>query len=81
MVKTHHSNKRIVSQTYEVAQKRNAMKMSVEMNAHVSQRMGNSLCSHPALLISAFGGILIALQSAKQEFRERPVEGQQLRVG
>jgi hypothetical protein len=57
------------------------MKMSVEMNAHVSQRMGNSLCSHPALLISAFGGILIALQSAKQEFRERPVEGQQLRVG
>lgn len=27
--------------------------------SHVSQRMGNSLCSHPALFISALGGILI----------------------
>jgi hypothetical protein len=26
-------------------------------DAHVSQRMGNSLCSQPALLMSAFGGI------------------------
>jgi len=25
--------------------------------AQVSQRIGNSLCSHPALLMSAFGGI------------------------
>lgn len=26
-------------------------------DAHVSHKIGNSLCSHPALLISAFGGI------------------------
>ena len=25
------------------------------MNVHVSQRMGNSDCSHPALLMSALG--------------------------
>jgi hypothetical protein len=74
MAKTHHSNKRIISQTYEGAHKRNTRKMSVKMNAHVSQRMGNSLCSHPALLISAFGGILTTLQGGKQEFRERLVE-------
>lgn len=28
-----------------------------ERGVHVSHKMGNSLCSHPALLISAFGGI------------------------
>lgn len=25
---------------------------------HVSHRMGNSLCSHPALLMSALGGMV-----------------------
>ncbi len=32
--------------------------ISGNRHAHVSQRIGNSLCSHPALLISALGGIL-----------------------
>ena len=53
---THHSNKRIVSQTYNIIQKESSTtQLEIEMNIHVSQRMGNSLCSHPALLISALG--------------------------
>ena len=32
-------------------------RMEREYDAHVSHRIGNSLCSHPALLISDFGGI------------------------
>jgi len=32
-------------------------KENVKQYAQVSQRIGNSLCSHPALLMSAFGGI------------------------
>jgi hypothetical protein len=55
IAKTHHSNERIVSQTYNTTQKGPTMKMEFEMDTHVSHRMGNSLCSHPALLISAFG--------------------------
>ena len=32
-------------------------KQAIWEDAHVSHRMGNSLCSHPALLMSALGGI------------------------
>jgi hypothetical protein len=38
-------------------EKASAMAGSGGRNAHVSHRMGNSLCSHPALLMSALGGI------------------------
>lgn len=37
------------------------------IDAQVSHRMGNSLCSHPALLISAFGGILLKLCHEKND--------------
>ena len=35
--------------------------------AHVSQSIGNSLCSHPALLMSAFGGISKGDDGGKQK--------------
>ena len=36
-------------------QKESITELEIDMDIHVSQRMGNSLCSHPALLISALG--------------------------
>ena len=40
-------------------------------DAHVSHKIGNSLCSHPALLISDFGGICgVGLRSRIRKLRK-----------
>ena len=41
-----------------------------EDDIHVSHKMGNSLCSHPALLMSDFGGICVVLRMQVRELRK-----------
>lgn len=37
--------------------RQNSLEGGIRGGVHVSHKIGNSLCSHPALLISALGGI------------------------
>ena len=50
----------------------------LHLYAQVSQRIGNSLCSQPALLISAFGGIFEFVLSSKPRKKKRWGRRQQL---
>lgn len=56
---TCHSDEWIIPKTYGEATAVSAFCLGLNKNgdAHVSHKIGNSLCSHPALLISDFGGI------------------------
>jgi hypothetical protein len=59
--RAYHSDEWVAPKTYRDARRLNKTRAvrKIRKNVHVSQRIGNSLCSHPALLMSALGGIVI----------------------
>ena len=65
----YHTNESIITQTYGVrfVNKQQLVQEIQTRYTQVSQRIGNSLCSHPALFISAFGGIILYLLMGFQD--------------